>query len=92
MTIVGKPVGDELDFWAEGTAIMLPHSGTAVGFSTERHNYQTGCPEPECHPPIQRHPIAVKTLAPDVSPAFTWADFAAGRDPYLDAVFGLIRK
>jgi hypothetical protein len=92
VTIVGKPVGDELDFWAEGRAVMLPHSGTAVSFSTERHNYQTGCPEPECHPPIQRHPIAVKTLAPDVSPAYTWADFAAGRDPYLDAVFELMRK
>jgi hypothetical protein len=92
VTIVGKLVGDELDFWAEGTAVMLPHSGTAVSYSTQRHNYQTGCPEPECHPPIQRHPIAVKTLAPDVSPAFTWADFAAGRDPYLDAVFELMRR
>ena len=92
VTIVGKPVGDELDFWAEGTVVMLPHAGTAVSYSTQRHNYQTGCPEPECHPPIQRHPIAVKTLAPDVSPAFTWADFAAGRDPYLDAVFELMRR
>jgi hypothetical protein len=71
---------------------MLPHAGTAVSYSTQRHNYQTGCPEPECHPPIQRHPIAVRSLAPDVAPAFTWADFAAGRDPYLDTVFQLMRK
>ena len=91
VTIVGKPVGDELDFWAEGTGVMLPNSGIRIGYATERHNYQTGCPGPECHGAIRRNPIAVRTLAPDLSPAFTWADFAAGRDPYLDAILKLLR-
>ena len=89
--IVGQPVGDLLDFWAEGTGLTLPNSGIRIGFATERHNYQTGCPEPECHGAIRRNPIAVGTLTPDLSPRFTWADFAAGRDPYLDAIVALIK-
>lgn len=86
VTIVGQPVGDVLDFWAEGTGVTLPDSGIRIGYATERHNYATGCSEPECHGSIRRNPIAVRSLTPDLSPKFTWADFAAGRDPYLDAI------
>jgi hypothetical protein len=91
VTIVGQPVGDVLDFWAEGTGLTLPNSGIRIGFATERHNYQTGCPEPECHGAIRRNPIAVRSLAPDLSPKFTWAEFRAGRDPYLDAILALLK-
>jgi hypothetical protein len=86
VTIVGEPVGDELEFWAEGGPAELP-TGTPVLAASERHDYRTGCPEADCHGSIRNHPIRVDSLEPDVSPAFTWEDVVRGRDPYLDAVF-----
>ncbi|NHK28519.1 hypothetical protein FF098_011430 [Parvularcula flava] len=90
VTIIGAPVGDPLEFWAEGDVIFLPQSGANIGISTERHNYMTGCPEDDCHGSIQRHPIAVDSLAPDYRPVFTYDDFIAGRDPYLEAALSLM--
>lgn len=90
VTIVGEPVGDALEFWAEGGPAVLP-TGTAVLAATERHNYVTGCAEDDCHGSIRRHPIRVRSLEPDIRPTVTWADFVAGRDPYLDAVLDRIR-
>ncbi|MGD8495892.1 MAG: hypothetical protein PVF05_06845 [Gemmatimonadales bacterium] len=90
VTIVGAPVGDELEFWAEGSPVILPNSGIAVGVATERHNYMTGCPEPDCHGPIQRHPIRVQSLQPDVRPKLRYADVVGGTDAYLDAALALI--
>ena len=54
--IVGEPMGDELEFWAEGDLQVLPNSGVTFLIGTERHNYQTGCLEEDCHGSIQRHP------------------------------------
>ena len=90
VTIIGKPVGDHLEFWAEGELLELPQIGTFVGVATERHNYLTGCPEDDCHGPIQRHPIAIKSLEPDFSPQWSYEDVMAGEDPYLQAVFDRI--
>lgn len=87
---VGAPVGDALEFWAEGDVVELPGSGTMVMMATERHNYMTGCPEDDCHGSIQIHPIAIDGLNPDVQPAANGADLLSGRDPYLDTVFELI--
>lgn len=86
LTIIGEPVGDKLEFWAEGSPLILPGAGTVIGRARERHNYRTGCQEADCHDSIRKNPIAVDTLAPDVSPAITYADLIAGRDPYMDAV------
>ena len=41
--IVGEPVGDALEFWAEGELKVLPNSGVAFLMATERHNYISGC-------------------------------------------------
>jgi hypothetical protein len=90
VTIVGKPVGDRLEFWAEGDPIELPQAGAYVGVATERHNYMTGCPEDDCHGSIQLHPISIDNLRPDIRPEFTYGDLVSGRDPYLDAIKGLI--
>lgn len=90
VTIVGAPVGDKLEFWAEGSPLVLPNSGIAIGVATERHNYMTGCPEPDCHGPIQRYPIRIRTLQPDVQPRLTYSELVAGRDAYLDAALALI--
>ena len=63
LTIVGEPIGDRLEFWAEGDIMQLPGLGAMLLYATERHNYMTGCPEPDCHAAIRDHPIRVISLA-----------------------------
>lgn len=86
LTIVGEPIGDRLEFWAEGDMLELPGLGGMLLYATERHNYRTGCPEPDCHAAIRDHPIRVRSLQPDLPAPLTWADFQAGRDPAMAAI------
>ena len=85
LTIVGDPVGDVLEFYAEGDLLTLSN-GTLVLTATERHNYVTGCPEDDCHGAIRRNPIRIDTLEPDVSPRVEYDDVVAGRDPWLEEI------
>ncbi len=86
LTIVGEPIGDRLEFWAEGDILPLPGLGGMLLYATERHNYMTGCPEADCHAAIREHPIRVRSLQPDIPAPLTWADFRAGRDPAMAAI------
>lgn len=86
VTIIGEPIGDYLEFWAEGGLMELPVSKAYVLPATERHNYVTGCPEKDCHSSIREDPIRVTSLEPDIAAPLTYADYRAGRDPALEAV------
>lgn len=88
--IIGTAPGDNLEFWAEGDLVVLPNSKAAFIYGRQRHNYMTGCPEPDCHKPIQIHPIRIKTLEPDIEVEMSYADFSEGRDPLLNTAFELI--
>lgn len=92
VTIVGEPIGDELEYWAEGGFVELPVSKAVLMFATERHNYVTGCQEPDCHDSIRRHPIRVQSLKPDIAAPLTYADYRAGRDPALEVVRKALAK
>jgi hypothetical protein len=86
LTIVGEPIGDRLEFWAEGDILQLPGLGAFMLYANERHNYMTGCPEADCHASIRDHPIRVASLQPDIPAPLRFADFIAGRDPAMDAI------
>jgi hypothetical protein len=86
VTIVGEPIGDFLEFYAEGGPMQLPVSKAMLLPATERHNYMTGCPEPDCHSSIRDYPIRVTSLEPDIAAPLTYADYRAGRDVALEAV------
>jgi len=86
VTIVGEPIGDFLEYWAEGEFLLLEKSKAAVLYASERHNYTTGCQEPDCHGSIREHPIRVKSLEPDIAAPLSHADYRAGRDVALEAV------
>jgi hypothetical protein len=86
LVIVGEPIGDRLEFWAEGDIMRLPGLGALMLYATERHNYMTGCPEEDCHASIREHPIRVTGLQPDIAAPLRYADFRAGRDPAMEAV------
>lgn len=86
LTIVGEPIGDRLEFWAEGGPVKLPGLGATLRTATERHNYVTGCPEADCHRSVQIHSIKVKSLQPDLPTSLSFADYIAGRDPAMGAI------
>jgi hypothetical protein len=86
LIIVGEPIGDRLEFWAEGDILALPGLGAMMLYADERHNYMTGCPEEDCHGSIREHPIRVTSLQPDIATPLAFADFAAGRDPAMEAI------
>ncbi|HEX8640413.1 MAG TPA: hypothetical protein VF704_04575 [Allosphingosinicella sp.] len=92
LTIVGEPIGDRLEFWAEGDMVNLPGLGAMLLYATERHNYMTGCPEADCHANVRDHPIRVASLQPDVAAPLHFADYVAGRDPAMEAIARLIRE
>lgn len=92
LTIVGEPIGDRLEFWAEGDIVMLPGLGAFVLYASERHNYMTGCPEPDCHSAIREHPIRVRSLQPDLPVGLSWAQYSEGRDPAMAAILADIAR
>jgi hypothetical protein len=80
--IVGEPVGDGLDFWAEGGNIILPYSGLYVHFANGAHSLS---PKP-CPTRDYCDDMNVASLAPDIAAPPTWASYVARRDPALDAI------
>jgi hypothetical protein len=93
VTIVGEEVGDRLEFWAEGRPTTLPHSGIAVSFSTERHDYMNACRAfTDCHAPVVRNSIAVPTLVPDIEAPWTIEAYRLGRDPGMEAIVAELRR
>ena len=87
VTIVGGPVGDRLDFWAEGGAMELPNSGIRVSYSAGRHNYAGPCTDrATCFWLNELYPVRVATLRPDIAAPLTFAAYRAGRDPAMEAI------
>jgi hypothetical protein len=87
VTIVGEHVGDRLVFFAEGRGTDLPNNLGMIGMATERHDYQNGCKTfTDCHRAVVANPIAVPTLAPEISAPWTIDAYLSGSDPAIDAV------
>jgi hypothetical protein len=82
ITIVGEPVGDELDMWSEGGNVRLPNSGFKAHFANGMHSYSmTPCPVG-----VPCTDLSVRTLRPDIPVKLSWKDYLAARDPALDVV------
>jgi hypothetical protein len=93
VTIVGEPAGDRLMFFAESRMRTLPGTDTGVLVSRERHDYEGGCAAfTDCHGPVVRNPIRVRSLDPQVQAPWTIAAYRAGRDPAMDAVDALLGR
>jgi hypothetical protein len=87
VTLVGEPLGDRMRFWGEGSNLTLPNSGLVVHYATGMHDYSRPCRgQPSCFWTTMFFPMHVKTLAPDVTIPYTFADYRALRDPVLDYV------
>ncbi len=88
VTIVGEPVGDELETWAEGGNVRLPNSGLKAHFANGAHSYS---PAP-CPANTPCYDLSSPPLTPDIRAMASWADYRAGRDPALDAILARLRR
>lgn len=92
VTIVGEAVGDRQHFWAEGRGVDLPNNRGMIGLATQRHDYAGGCKAyTDCHVSVKVAPIAVASLAPDISAPWTIDAYLEGRDPAMEAVAATLR-
>jgi hypothetical protein len=80
----GEAPGDVLDFWSEGGNVILPNSRLAAHFANGFHSYSAAP-----HPGVTPHTdLAVRSVSPDRVVEPTFAEYAAGRDPVLEAILG----
>jgi hypothetical protein len=85
VTILGEPVGDRLDFFAEGGRACMPNSDLCMGYETGEHNYGGACTDlNKCFWLNWFYPVRVKTLQPDETIHTSFADWNAGRDPVFE--------
>lgn len=85
--IVGEPVGDRLDFWAEGGTFNLPNAFVQVHYASGRHVYDGPCRDrATCFWLNDRYPVRVRTLEPDIAAPLTFEAYRALRDPAMEAV------
>jgi len=82
VTIVGEPVGDAMDMWAEGGNIRLPYSDLDAHFANGFHSYSTA----PCPADTLCLDMSSPSLAPDLPVVTRWRDYAAGRDPVMEAI------
>lgn len=91
--IIGEPVGDRLDFWAEGGTMHLPNSGVQVSYAAGRHNYAAACADRQtCFWLNELYPVRVDSLDPDIAVTLNFSDYRNGIDPAMAAVLRLERS
>jgi hypothetical protein len=88
-TIVGEPVGDELDMWAEGGNLTLPNSKLTAHYANAFHSYSKR-EYPDRQPYLLD--LDVDSIMPDVVVEPSWDDYIRGKDPVLDIVAARIRR
>jgi hypothetical protein len=87
--VIGERVGDDLDFWAEGGNLVLPHSQLTVHYANAFHAYSQR-EYPQFRPYFAD--LNVASLEPDIVAEPSWADYASGRDPVFEAAAARIRR
>jgi hypothetical protein len=88
-TLVGEPVGDELDMWSEGGNLVLPNSKLTVHYANGFHKYSR-----RDYPKFKPYffELQVDSLVPDVVVETTWDDYKAGHDPLYAVVLQRITR
>jgi hypothetical protein len=81
--LVGEPIGDVLDYFAEGGNLLLPNSKLTVHYANAAHRYSDR-DYPERKPYF--YELVVGNLDPDMPIETTWKDYISGKDPVLDAI------
>lgn len=92
--IVGEPVGDYPQFWAEaGARIVLPNSGLRIGYATGYHDWEHDCSLTQiltCYPGNFTLGVAAGSLQPTIAASWSFADYLTGRDTAVETIMQTI--
>lgn len=87
VTLAGDTMGDRYPFWSEGKAILLSNSKIQVGVGSRMVDWSAGCEdETWCYWPSNVFGTKGVSIEPEIKITPTFAEYAAGRDPVLEAV------
>jgi len=90
--VIGSPMGDPGGFWAEGGNMKLPNSGIRVTYASKFEDWSNGCDDlDKCYWASVAYGVKHVSLTPDVTIEPRFADYAAGRDPLLEAALARIK-
>ncbi|MEL6111414.1 MAG: hypothetical protein AAFR20_01295 [Pseudomonadota bacterium] len=80
--IVGEPMGDREQFWAErGTDFQLHNSKYYVNYATGYHDWEKGCKGDQyCYTMNVKHEVPAGSLAPQVLLTQTFESYQQGED------------
>lgn len=93
VTILGEPVGDRLEFFAEGGRGCLPNYPLCLHYETGKHDYGHSCTDVNtCFWLNWFLPLRVKTLQPDETVEMTFEDWRQGRDPVFERALALASR
>lgn len=92
--VVGEPVGDRLQFWAEGLDVTLPRSQVELYLTTASHDFAAGCKlfERDCFVLDKFVGVAAGDLTPNLHAANTFGQFVSGHDAALDRIQEVIGR
>jgi hypothetical protein len=87
ITLVGEPVGDDMDTWSEGGNVTLPNSGLVAHFANAYHSYsEEPCPDTvPCY-----LDLSAPSLRPDLPASPTWEEYRSGRDPAWEEILRMV--
>ena len=88
-SVVGEPVGDDLDLWSEGGNLLLPNSGLTVHYANGFHTYSQ-----KEYPAFKPYfsDLNVVTLMPNQVVEPTWSEYWRGEDPVLEVALRRIHE
>lgn len=88
-SIIGSPMGDREQFWAErGMTFRLPNAGFVVSYATGYHDWANGCVEhPYCFTQVLIHGVKAGSLTPVHTVEPEYSDYAVGWDVVMEWVY-----
>jgi hypothetical protein len=85
--IVGEPMGDREEFWAEGTRKQFPKSKLVATYATGYHDWQRGCHDLlKCYWVNLFMDVSAGELTPTLRAPLRFSDYVAGKDSALEAL------
>lgn len=94
VVVVGEPVGDRLEFWAEGLEVDLPPNDPELYLSTAKHDLAHGCRwlDRDCFVLDKVFPAAAGNLDVAIPARNSFADYMGGRDVALERIAASISR
>jgi PAS domain-containing protein len=92
VVLVGDTLGDDPLFWSEGPRFTLPNSGIVVTSGTKKNDWASRCLDREtCYWANTVFGPDGISLEPGIRVVTRFTEYAAGRDPVLEAVLSEAR-